>query len=170
MDTGNNELKKALRTIDLPAAEIATRYAIRYNLPQIADRLSYNYKAGFSTIRSLQRIYVDIFDLDTKRFIDFYEGLNDKDDVPHYEDAIAMATIIIGIIAIVASPIIGVEYGKWRNREKPNIQKVLYLFTYLINAYGLRDMHYRKIISLGSFKELTTFLKMMNKEPRVRLR
>ena len=161
---GSYKLIDILNRYDHIAVETATEFFEKHGLVQLAERVKFGYAADFGATNPLRHVLVTVFGLDARRFIRFCEGMWKDRETPHYEDALAVATLILSVLALFLSPIIGVEYGILRarmQRDKENLQKedyrqVLFLFKYLALAYALREAYYYKKISKKRFSKLRT--------------
>jgi len=144
------------------AINTASEFFRRHNMTQLEERVRFGYAADFGVIRPLTHMLIKIFGLNSRKFIRFYEGIFRSREAPHYEDALAVVTVILVAIGIFLSPIIGVEYANWRKRAKKDEQSIsaedykepLDLFKYLIRVFALREAHYVRKISRKEFLEL----------------
>jgi phosphoenolpyruvate synthase/pyruvate phosphate dikinase len=138
-------------------------------MPELENRLKFEYAPDYGGIRPIRNILIDLLQMDHHKFIKFYEDIYINRDVPHYELAIGMDTIVLASIAIIAtflSPIVGSEYDRWRRKAKKDndifsaedLKELLDLFKYLIRALALRDAYYNCEISRSEFRKLKQLL------------
>jgi phosphohistidine swiveling domain-containing protein len=158
-------LIKVLDKYDDVAVRTATKFLERHKLSQLVERVRLGYAADFGAIKLLKHVLVKLFHFKSRDFVEFYEGIYEDRETPHYEDLLAAVTLILAALAAVGaylSPIIGVEYAKWREKAKKDKQyileedykELLTLFKYLIMAFALRDAYFIRKISKEQFREL----------------
>jgi hypothetical protein len=147
---------------DSSGLKVAHEFFVKHGLTDFDERMKFEYGSDFGQVTSLKSIYVDVFKLDSKRFIRFHDNMWRKRQVPHFEDAIIMATLIVAILGLIVSPIVGVEYQLWRQRHSGgkedtsanDREDVAALFKYVLVAYALREAYRSKKIKLSDFKKL----------------
>ena len=160
----------ALEEYDKIAIGASVQFFENHRLYELADRIKLVYSADFGAIRPLKHIYIKIFNTNSHKFIEFYEDIYKEREVPHYEDAFSVATLILAAIAAMGaylSPIIGVEYSEWKKKSKQNkkhfssqdLEETHYLFNYIIKAYAIRNAYYFKKIDQNEFLQLKNALK-----------
>lgn len=166
-------LISVLTKYDDIAINTASEFFRRHNMTQLEERVRFGYTAYFGAIRPLAHVLIKIFRLNSRKFIRFYEGIFRSREAPHYEDALAVVTLILVAIGIFLSPIIGVEYANWKKRAKKDGQSIsvedykepLDLFKYLIKAFALREAYYVREISRKEFLELRKIAKDVTLKP-----
>lgn len=159
-----------LNKYDDIAIKTAKEFFKRHNLPRLEERVRFGYAIGFGAIKPLKHILATVFRFNAQRFIAFYERTFVSTEVPHYEDVIAVAMLILSALAAIGaylSPIIGIEYANRRKKAEKDAncisaeqyKELLNLFKYLILVYGLREAYYCKIISKSEFSKLKEVVK-----------
>ncbi len=148
-----------------PAISTSREFFKRHNMTQLEERVTFGYAMDFGATRLLEHMLLVQFGLNGRKFIRFYEGIFRGRQVPHYEDAIAVVTVILAALATIGaylSPIIGVEYANWKKKAEKDKQsfstehhrELLSLFKYLIKAFAVREAYYFAKISRKEFIEL----------------
>ena len=148
-----------------PAISTSREFFKRHNMTQLEERVTFGYAMDFGATRLLEHMLLVQFGLNGRKFIRFYEGIFRGRQVPHYEDAIAVVTVILAALATIGaylSPIIGVEYANWKKKAEKDKQsfstehhrELLSLFKYLIKAFAVREAYYFAKISRKEFLEL----------------
>jgi phosphohistidine swiveling domain-containing protein len=173
------ELIKILDKYDDIAIRITASFFQRHNLPQLAERVLFWYAADFGVIKLLKHVIGELFHFKSRDIVEFYEGMYENRETPRYEDLIAAVTLILAALATIGayvSPIIGVEYSKWREKAKhdkkyiveADYKELLNLLKYLIKVFALRDAYFTHRISKEQFKNLKKFAGDLILEPGVR--
>lgn len=165
----NNTSENFIDTFDKKydfTSKMAISFFENHNLKQFKERTEFIYLGDLNNIRQLAHTLMIFFEFRSD-FIRFYEDIFKHREVPHYEDAIILYSLIISTIAAfgtLISPIIGEEY-KYRKRknekekkEKIDSDLILDEFEYFIKAYALRDAFYTREITNDEFFKLKEHL------------
>jgi len=162
-NTNNEDLNQFFNAYQDISIKICNEYFIAHKFDDFTLRLL-QFSADFTSIRLMRNTWIDLFQLDPNKFLEFYEKNWSDREVPHYEDI--LLTICISIITGFFANLFYDKYKNYRtNAIKNQIEnnKILKssepLMVYLFKIYAIREAYYKNLISLDQFKKIQKYVK-----------